>query len=332
MKLLIRTFLIGFIFLIFFCSPINAEETFGYSVKTDIVYGKGKITKDGKVVERDLLMDVYTPTDLSGKGQLPAVVLVHGGAFHRGGLRLPPFKEHGAVHSAMQDWARLLTPLGYVCFVIEYRLTPELPVPDMMLDAEGLQSLDEAITKSGLARTNFARRAMGLPEVSFEERTILFNGILAAAEDLNKAVIKIQSSSGEFGIDPERIAIGGHSAGATTVLNAAYGIKSPVKAAIPLSPAVTGFDFKNTINSADLPPMLIAQAQFDIEAILEGVPDVVKIAKNSGLEYNLIWVPGFGHFYPTGAVSLGDDGMRMSVGERVVKFLETHLKNNISGE
>lgn len=82
----------------------------------------------------------------------------------------------------------------------------------------------------------------------------------------------LDSIADEFGIDPERIAVGGHSAGGTTVLNAAYGIKSPVKADFPLSPAVTGFDFKNTINSPDLPPMLVVQSQFDIETILEGVP------------------------------------------------------------
>lgn len=309
-----------------FAYEIKANEVFGYSLTTDIVYGTGKVTKDGAVVERDLLMDVYTPAGITTNEKFPAVILVHGGAFHRGGLRLPPYREDGAVHSAMQDWARLLTPLGYVCFVIEYRLTPELPVPDMKIGAEGLQPLNEAVTPSGLARTNFARKSMGLTGVSYDDRYILFNGVIAAAEDLNKAVVNIQKSAEEYGVDPDRIAIGGHSAGATTVLNTAYGIRSPVKAAFPLSPAVTGFDFKKTINSPDLPALLIVQSQFDVAAILEGVPQVVSIAKNAGLEYNLAWIPGFGHFYPTGAVSLGDDGVRMSIGERVIQFLDKHLK------
>ena len=74
------------------------------------------------LVERDLLMDVYRPTDESLEAPLPAVLLVHGGSYQIGGLRLPPYREAGAVHSSMEDWARLLSRLGYVCFVLDYRL------------------------------------------------------------------------------------------------------------------------------------------------------------------------------------------------------------------
>lgn len=305
-----------------------ANEVFGYSLTTDVVYGTGKITDDGIVKERDLLMDVYLPTDpsLNTKNK-PAVILVHGGAFHRGGLRQPNFREAGAVHSVMQDWARLLTPLGYACFVIEYRLIPETPVPDMAPDAQGLQPIDEAMTDAGLARTNFARAAMGLPPVDKKDKILLWNGLLSAFEDADKAIIKVRESAEQYGVDPDRIAIGGHSAGGTIVLNAVYGIKSPVKAAFPLSPAVVGFDFSKTINSPNLSPMLVVMSQFDVDATLESVPPLRGVAQNAGLEYNLAWVPGFGHFYPTGAVSLGDDGVRISVGERVIHFLEKHLKN-----
>jgi len=129
----------------------------------------------------------------------------------------------------------------------------------------------------------------------------------------------------QYGVDPERIGMGGHSAGAATVLNAAYGIKSPVKAAFSMSPPVLGYDFKKSINSPKLPPMLIIISQFDLDAVYEGVPNLRENAKDARLEYNLVWVPGFGHFYPTGAVSLGDDGIRTSVGERVTQFLENYL-------
>lgn len=226
----------------------------------------------------------------------------------------------------MQDWARLLAPLGYACFVIEYRLTPETPIPEMKPDAEGLQAYQEAITDAGLARTNFARGAMGLPPVDKKDKLFLWNGLLSAFEDLNKAIIKVRESAEQYGVDPERIAIGGHSAGGTIVLNAAYGIKSPVKAAFPLSPAVVGYDFSKTIDSPNLPPMLVLMSQFDVEATLESVPYLKKIAEGAGLDHNLAWVPGFRHFYPTGAVSLGDDGVRISVGERVIQFLEKNLK------
>ena len=87
----------------------------------------------------------------------------------------------------------------------------------------------------------------------------------------------------------------------------------------------TGFNFEKTIDSPDLPPMLVVMSQFDIDAMHEGVPYLIQIAKDAGLDYNFAWVAGFGHFYPTGAVSLGDDGIRISIGERVAKFLQKNL-------
>jgi len=312
-----------------YCVPstVSAESPFGYELTTDVVYGKGKITKDGRVVERDLLMDVYVPTKPANGQKRPAVILVHGGAFHRGGLRLPPFREAGAVHSAMQDWARFLTPQGYVCFVIEYRLVTEHPLIDIDLNAQGVLSIDEIITDAGLARTNYARKAMGLPEVPNEERELLVRGLFAAAEDLNKAVLKVQKESRKYGVDPKRIAAGGHSAGGTTVLNAVYGLKSPVKAAFPLSPTVTGYDFGKVITSPDQTPVLVIMSQYDVDATLQSVPPFMEMTRKLGLESNLAWVPGFGHFYPTGAITLGDDGRRLSVGERVTEFLDRILKD-----
>ena len=185
-----------YLMLVVFSSPAaKADEAFGYSLTTDLVYGTGKITKGGKVIERDLLMDVYQPFTRLKAQKLPAVILVHGGAFHRGGLRQPPYRELGAVHSGMQDYARLLAPLGYVCFVIEYRLTQELPIPDMAPDAKGLQPYAGLVTEHGLKRTNFARRALGLPEVAPDDGLVVWNGVLAPAEDLNKAVVKIMQSA-----------------------------------------------------------------------------------------------------------------------------------------
>ncbi len=175
----------------YFSSSISAADPFGYTVKTNVVYGSGKITKDGKVVERDLLMDIYTPTAEANNKRKPAVILVHGGAFHRGGLREPAFKEDGAVHSGMKDYAELLAPLGYVCFVIEYRLTQELPVLELPFEGEEIQPYREFVTEEVLSRTNFARKAMGLSVVSPSNSLIIWKGVLAPSEDLNKAVLKI---------------------------------------------------------------------------------------------------------------------------------------------
>lgn len=321
------TLLCGVLLFTYFSSQISAADPFGYTVETNVVYGSGKITKEGKVLERDLLMDVYTPTANTSIKKKPAVILVHGGAFHRGGLRKPPFKEDGAVHSGMQDYAQLLAPLGYVCFVIEYRLTQEQPVLDLPFEGEELQPYQKFVTQESLRRTNFARRAMGLSEVPANNSLVIWKGILAPSEDLNKAVLNIIASAEKYGIDPESIGMGGHSAGATTVLNSAYGIKSPVKAVFPLSPAVVGYDFNKVIDSPELPAMLLVMSQNDLPLMRHTIPLLMDKAQTSGIDFNFAWVPAFGHFYPTGAVSLGNKGVRTSVGERVITFLDRHLKN-----
>ena len=41
---------------------VVANEVFGYSLMSAVISGKGKITENGTVKERDLLMDVYLAT------------------------------------------------------------------------------------------------------------------------------------------------------------------------------------------------------------------------------------------------------------------------------
>ena len=77
----------------------EAQEIFGYKLTTDVVYGKGKVEQEGKVILRDLKMDVYEPASGSRVTSRPAVVLVHGGAWHRGGRMYPPYEQSGGVHS-----------------------------------------------------------------------------------------------------------------------------------------------------------------------------------------------------------------------------------------
>jgi len=304
----------------------EAQEVFGYKLTTDVVYGKGKVERDGKVVMRDLKMDVYESVAGFKVTSRPAVVLVHGGAWHRGGRRYPPYEQFGGVHSMMEDYAQMLAPLGYVCFVIEYRLVPDNPVPDIAPDAEGLQRYELILTDAGIERLTLVRSEMGLSLLTKDDSLVLWNGILAGAEDVKKVVDHVRNSADKFGVDPDRIALGGHSAGAGNTLNAAFGLKADVAAIFPMSPAVIGFDMTQVVDSPGLPPMLLLTAQNDLGAVLEGIPSLLTSVRDVGVTHEFVWVPGFGHFYPTGAVSLSSDGTRISVGQRVVKFLKEHLK------
>lgn len=323
----LRNIFLALVGLVFAGPPAIAESAFGYELETDVIYGKGRVIQDGVEVDRSLMLDIYAPINSAKPTVRPAVILVHGGAYHRGGRRQPPFREDGAVHSRMEDYARMLAPLGYVCFVIEYRLAPELPQPENGPDGPNLLDVDDVVTPAGLARTNFARRAMGLVELGPDEKIIIWNAAMAAAEDLDKAVKFLVANAVIYNIDPEKIALGGHSAGGGSVLNAAFGLKSPVAAIFPLSPPDMIFDKSKVISRESMPPTLIVISQNDDPVVLEPLPGTIDQLVASGLEYQFAWVPGFPHFYPSGAVSLADDGTRMSVGERITGFLDTYLKD-----
>ncbi|MEP5570095.1 MAG: alpha/beta hydrolase [Halioglobus sp.] len=305
---------------------VSADAAFGYRIETNVPYDKGLVVSDGALVERDLLLDVYTPLTDANSEARPAVILVHGGGFQRGGLRNPPYKEQGAVHGRMEDYARLLAPQGYVVFVIEYRLAPELPEPETALDADWLLPMGEDLTEAGMRRVNYARASLDLPPLEGDAgKTVVWKTILSAAEDLFKAVEYVRSSAEQYNVAPEKIAMGGHSAGAATTINAAMGLNARVAAIFPLSPPVSAIDVMKVVTSDSVTPTMIVLSQNDEPAVMEKVPVITEAMRKAGADFELVWVPGFPHFYPTGAVSLSDDGTRLSVGDRVVKFLQEQL-------
>ena len=72
--------------------------------------------------------------------------------------------------------------------------------------------------------------------------------------------------------------------------------------------------------------MLLHISQYDGEPLLATAPALITMLRNSNADFTLGWMPGYPHFYPYNAASLADDGRRMSLGDRVIKFLDKHLK------
>ncbi|NOX44390.1 MAG: alpha/beta hydrolase [Caldiserica bacterium] len=93
----------------FVCS--FAATALGVTEIHDVVYR----TVDGVA----LALDIYLP---GGAGPHPAVVLVHGGAWHTGDKR------------RLAPLARFLAERGYVAFSINYRLAPDFTFPAALED------------------------------------------------------------------------------------------------------------------------------------------------------------------------------------------------------
>lgn len=316
----------------------TADSIFGYSVELDVIYGTGIVAPDGVAVERDLRMDVYAPSAENldytresniANGPHPAVIYVHGGAHHRGGRRLEPYRLEAAVHSRPEDYARLLAPQGYVVFVIEYRLATENPETKVNPgDGDLRADVDAYITPTVFEGTVRARSAMGLPrlEETDESKLFLWKAVMAGVEDAFQAVNFVVENAERFNVDPKRIAMGGHSAGGGITLNVGLGMQAPLAAMFPLSGVDILYDHSAISQRKNLPPTLLMYSQFDEHAQLEDVPNIVSLLDEAKVDYHLAWVPGFAHFYPHNAVSLGDDGTRFSVGDRIVDFLDEHLR------
>lgn len=317
----------------------NAQTGFGIEAEFDVIFGTGAVASSGTLTERDLLMDVYSPSpdnaDFTNaksleSGPYPAVIYVHGGAHHRGGRRQEPFRLEAAVHSRPEDYARLLAPLGYVVFVIEYRLATEYPEPRHKPGEAGLiADVDSYITPQVFEATTRARNAMGLPplEDTARDRLFLWKAGMAGAEDANAALEFIIANAARFNIDPQKIAMGGHSAGAGITLNVGLGMRAPLAALFPLSGPDVLYDHDSILAAGDLPPTLLMYSQFDEHTQLGDLPQIISLLRTANADHTLAWVPGFAHFYPHNAVSLGDDGTRASVGDRIVRFLDLQLKN-----
>ncbi|WP_217350353.1 alpha/beta hydrolase [Ruegeria sp. HKCCD7255] len=304
--------------------PLEAQEAapVTYSLEAGVVYGEGLVTKEGKAVSRDLWMDVYHPTETAATPR-PAVILTFGGAFHRGSPRLT-LQSGGAQDTSMGNYCRRFAARGYTCFAIDYRLTPEGPVPS----GKGYQTdwIKPDSLLPLLPQANHIRETMDLPPLDFsipEQEKTMVDGVISAAEDLHKAVLHVRELADRYEIDPNRIALGGFSAGAVTSWNVAHGMGVPVSGVFLLSGTDAGFDVSKAVTaSSNRPPILVFMGQYDLAGALSSVPQLIAHYQKVDVDYEFAWVPGFGHFYPAGAASLGSNAVSMSVEGRIAEFLE----------
>ena len=314
---------------ILFCSAAWAEPPVG-KVVYDIAYGEGLITVNSQLKSRTLMMDAYYPSSATDgyEEPLPAVIYVHGGAFHRGGRRKPPYQLGATIHSSPEDWATFLAGHGFAVFVIEYRLAPEQPIPAHRPGEQGtVGDMKALVTEEDMLAFSRARLALGLEPLDYSDASLLlfFNAYMAAVVDAVKAVNYLVDNHAALGIDPERIAMGGHSAGGGITLSAGLGTDIPLKAIFPMSPPLTPFDETYLRGRSIHPPTLLTFAQYDEPALLRTAPKVVGQLKDLNVDYLMQWVPGYMHFYPYNTPTLGDDGQRRALGLRVVDWLDQYL-------
>jgi len=287
-------------------------------VTRDIVYGQALVgCADGAAgTLRSLRLDRYAPADAPGTPPRPVLVLAFGGAFHRGSKEVDAFGEPDERNTPIAGYCRMLAALGYVACSIDYRLVQEDPDP-------GTTRAVADPARIPRSRVDVVRTLMGLPPAT---DAMLWRGIEAASDDMAMAARYVLWQAGAWHIDPQRLALGGFSAGARIALNAAYAEQVPAAAVFALSGTMDADDLQRHLAGAAVrPPVLLVSADGDLDYIVAQTPGMVQRFRARGLPCETLCVRGAGHFYPHGAAAHREDGTGTTVGDGLLDFLRRHL-------
>lgn len=203
------------------------DPVFAVSEATTVTYATEPNLVSGEPVE--LQLDYVTPDEGPTTGR-PAIVWVHGGGFRTG--------TREVLAGVVDAWAAR----GYVALTISYRLDPGNRCQDVQ---------DGRVDPVAYA-------AQG-------ERCA--TAIAAAQHDAQGAVRWVRANAEMLGVDPERIAIGGFSAGAVTAVNVAQRADDPgvsgdhdeVDPRVRAALVASGCNYQpETIGSGDAPISLLA--------------------------------------------------------------------------
>ena len=156
---------------------------FGTQVTQNILFGTGAINNGADTF--NLMLDLYQPTFIGTPvpDTSPAIVLIHGGSFVSGDK------------SDLSYLANIYASYGYRVASINYRLAGQAPPLEPGPGANAVQ---------------FVPYPQAVPFIN------------AAYQDAIKAMVWVRTSGAAYGVDTNRIAVGGYSAGAGTAVGAAY--------------------------------------------------------------------------------------------------------------
>jgi acetyl esterase/lipase len=233
-------------------------------------------------------MDVFLPAAEAPPGGRPALVLSHGGAFHRGAKDKDEFEQDGSHNTPVHEYCERFAARGYACFSIGYRLTQERPAPQARPIKVNRQDIERD-------RIDFVRGLLALPPATNDE---LLLGAEAAYADVASAFGFIRANAARWGIDSDRMAIGGFSAGGFASAYATYAMGHGAAAVIGLSGAMDVADADHYVHGGrGMPPVLLFSGEHDLPSIPPRVGALASSAARAGLGLRWYEVPGKPHFY-----------------------------------
>jgi dienelactone hydrolase len=285
------------------------SRSYAVTIERAVRYGSGLVGHPAAPRDRALLLDVYTPAGAALPR--PALIMAFGGAFHRGSREKDRVDEEGQQNTTIAEYCARFAARGYVACSIDYRLIPEEPDPG---DTPLIVS-DRGLPRS---RMDFVRERMGLPPITDAQ---VRGGVEAAFDDLETAIGFVRANAARFGIDPERIALGGFSAGARMSLMVAYAARVPVRGVVSLSGFMGPDELARYVTRAPgLPKALLFSGESDLEHIADTFTSIADRFAANGLLAGAYAIPGANHFYPGESAITRPDGRASTVEAEMAAF------------
>ncbi len=258
-------------------------------IERDIVFAHARVgyhEPQRPMREVALSLDAYLPETTSNNA-LPAVIMAFGGAFHRGSKENDAFSDGVGTSTSVAEYCRRFAELGMAAFSVSYRLAQADPEPGTPLLTEP--------DRVPMSRVNPVRVELGLPRIAPK----IMAGIMEAAfDDVANAVRFIQDGASDFGIDPQRIVLGGFSAGGRCAMYVAYGKRVGVRGVISISGPLVPVDAAEFLkHPGGLPPLLMLSGERDLDYVCTFVPDLERQFREARRPVEWAQVPNGTHFY-----------------------------------
>lgn len=263
----------------------------GSNVQRDILYRHAAIGYNqgqGPMQNIPLKLDAYFP---AADTPTAAVVLAHGGVFHRGSKDFDAFSAGIGTNTSIAEYCRRFAAIGIAAFSVQYRLaqTDPEPSPNPVLTCP-----DEV----PMSRVSVLRQEMGLPPIEPREMARFME---AAFDDVAEAILFVKAHHREYNIDAERIVVGGFSAGGRCASYVAYGKRIGVVGVVSISGPMLPADAETYLTTADRsftqPPLLMISGEHDLDYVRIFTPELAQLFRASEKQAAFVLVPGQNHFY-----------------------------------